>query len=204
MKNMKKIILASSSPRRKELLQLIQLPFIVHPSEVDEHIEEPLAPDKMVEELALRKAMDIAKNYHEGIVIGADTIVVLDNEILGKPKNQADAYGMLSRLQGRAHEVYSGIAIIDAATLYKKVTHQKTKVFMKPLTEDEINYYIETKEPMDKAGSYGIQGIGAMIIEGIEGDYFNVVGLPVSLLAQELHHFGIHIMKQYVHPKSDA
>lgn len=201
---MNKIILASSSPRRKELLQLIHLPFTVHPSDVDENISEPLPPNKMVEELAYRKAADIAKNYHEGIVIGADTIVVLDDEILGKPKNVDDAFAMLTRLQGRTHEVYSGIAIIDAATEKNKVTHQKTKVVMKPLTEEEITLYINTKEPMDKAGSYGIQGIGAMLIEGIEGDYFNVVGLPVSLLTQELQHFGIHIMKQYVHPKSDA
>jgi len=192
---MKEIILASSSPRRKELLELVNIPFKVHPSDVNEEIDQPLPPNKVVEELALRKAKDIAKNYQQEIIIGADTIVVLSNEILGKPCNEQEAHQMLSKLQGRVHEVYSGVAVIDSKTGETVVSHRVTKVHMQSLTDEQIKAYIETKEPMDKAGSYGIQGIGAIFIEQIEGDYFNVVGLPLSLLTNILKRFEIDVIK---------
>lgn len=191
---MKKIILASSSPRRKELLELIGIPFIVDPSQAEEIIDELLTPKEVVESLALLKAKDVAKRYPEGIIIGADTIVVLDNEILGKPVSHADAFNSLQKLQGKAHQVYSGVAIINAKTNQSCVCHQATKVFMSPLNEAEIHHYIATGEPMDKAGSYGIQGIGAVFIEKIEGDYFNVVGLPLSLLRKQLKDFQINLV----------
>ena len=195
---MEKIILASSSPRRKELLDLLGIPFIVHPSSKEEDFNNDDLPVVVVEKLALMKAGDIALHYNEGIVIGADTIVVLDNHILGKPDNEEEAFFMLKRLQGEVHQVYSGVAIVNAKTKESLVSHRMTKVYMKHLNDEEINWYIKTKEPMDKAGSYGIQGIGAIFIDKIEGDFFNVVGLPLSLLADLLKSFEANI----IHPKS--
>ncbi|GBF09992.1 MULTISPECIES: Maf family protein [Tepidibacillus] len=199
---MEKIILASSSPRRREILELIGISFLVHPSDVDESYNESNSPEDIVKQLATRKAMDIASYYQEGIIIGADTIVVLDGQILGKPKDEEDAFQMLNRLQGRSHQVFSGVAVVDAKTREVKASYQMTKVYMDPLSEEEIRLYIATKEPMDKAGSYGIQGFGAIFIEKIEGDYFNVVGLPVALLSTLLKDFGIQILKDMIHPKS--
>ncbi|MFX0558986.1 nucleoside triphosphate pyrophosphatase [Tepidibacillus infernus] len=199
---MEKIILASSSPRRREILELIGISFLVHPSDVDEGYNESNSPEDIVKQLATRKAMDIASYYQEGIIIGADTIVVLDGQILGKPKDEEDAFQMLNRLQGRSHQVFSGVAVVDAKTREVKASYQMTKVYMDPLSEEEIRLYIATKEPMDKAGSYGIQGFGAIFIEKIEGDYFNVVGLPVALLSTLLKDFGIQILKDMIHPKS--
>lgn len=199
---MNKIILASSSPRRKELLELIGISFTIHPSQVIEEVDEDLLPEQVVEQLALIKAKDVSSNYEEGIIIGADTIVVLDDEILGKPQNMDDAFQMLKRLQGRNHKVYSGVAIINVKSDQSLTSHQMTHVYMNSLTDEEIRLYIDTKEPLDKAGSYGIQGIGSLFIEKIEGDYFNVVGLPLSLLVQLLRSFGINVLSDLIHPKS--
>lgn len=201
---MEKIILASSSPRRKELLNLIGLSFEIHPSHADETISNELSPSEIVEQLALRKARDVADKYHEGYILGADTIVVLDEQVLGKPENVDDAFAMLKKLQGREHQVFSGIALIDKKTAKETVSHQVTKVFMKKLTDQEIEAYISTKEPMDKAGSYGIQGYGAMIIDRIDGDYFNVVGLPLSLLEQMFKLFNVNLIKDLLHSNSSV
>jgi len=194
---MKKIILASASPRRKELLELIGIPFSVVPSTAEEVIKEGLTPAEIVESLSLMKAQSVSDNLQDGLVIGSDTIVVLDGEILGKPLNEDDAFKTLQKLQGRAHYVFSGVAVIEAETGRKKVSHQVTKVYMCELTDEEIADYIATKEPMDKAGSYGIQGLGAINIEKIEGDFFNVVGLPLALLKTLLNYFDIKIMRDY-------
>lgn len=194
MKQEKMLILASSSPRRKELLQTLGLPFIIQSSDVDETTDPGMQPQEIVEELALRKARKIASGLTEGVVLGSDTIVVLNGEILGKPVDDEDAYRMLHALQGCEHTVYSGIALIDAKSGQSEVAHSRTQVRIRPLAPDEIRAYIATREPMDKAGSYAIQGIGATLVDGIEGDYFTVVGLPLRLTAAMLSRFGIQVL----------
>ena len=194
----RKIILASSSPRRQELLQNLGLEFQIHPSGTDETVDDGLKPFEMVELLAERKANDVARLYSGGLVIGSDTIVVVDEQVLGKPADQQQAFQMISSLKGRSHHVYSGLAIIDAATGECKRGHVKTRVHMRDISDQEIKDYIMTGEPMDKAGAYAIQGLGSIFITGIEGDYFSVVGLPVQLLADYLEQFGIPILKQYL------
>ncbi|MGG3886518.1 Maf family protein [Brevibacillus panacihumi] len=194
MKQEKMLILASSSPRRKELLQTLGLSFSIQSSDVDETTDPGMQPQEIVEELALRKARKVASGLTEGVVLGSDTIVVLNGEILGKPVDDEDAYRMLHALQGCEHTVYSGIALIDAESGQSEVTHSRTQVRIRPLAPDEIRAYIATREPMDKAGSYAIQGIGATLVEGIEGDYFTVVGLPLRLTASMLSRFGIQVL----------
>lgn len=194
MKTNKSLILASSSPRRKELLQTLGFSFTVQTSDVDETTAPGLSPRQVVEELAIRKAKAVASGLSEGVIIGSDTIVVLDDEILGKPADEADAFRMLSSLQGRRHTVFSGVALIDAATGRTEVAYSQTQVQIRPLTDAEITAYIATREPMDKAGSYAIQGIGSTIVETIAGDYFTVVGLPLCLTANMLTRFGISVL----------
>ncbi|UQZ86747.1 Septum formation protein Maf [Paenibacillus konkukensis] len=195
----KKLILASSSPRRQELIRSLMLPYEIRVSDVNEDTEPGLSPAGIVEQLSSRKAAAVCEMYkqenkREGIVIGSDTIVVLDGAVLGKPKDKEDALRMLTALQGRAHRVYSGVACIDLESGQEAVSHQVTLVYMKPLTRSQLERYIDTGEPMDKAGSYAIQGLGATIVERIEGDYFNVVGLPLSLLSDMLNGFGIAVI----------
>ncbi|ATF12408.1 septum formation inhibitor Maf [Brevibacillus sp. HB1.2] len=188
------LILASSSPRRRELLQALGLSFTVITSDVDETTAEHLSASEVVEELSLRKAKEVASRLTEGVVLGSDTVVVLDGQILGKPVDEMDAYRMLSMLQGQEHTVYSGVALIDVETGRAEVSHSLTHVRIRALTEQEIKSYIATGEPMDKAGSYAIQGIGATIVEGITGDYFTVVGLPLGLTSTLLTRFGMPIL----------
>jgi septum formation protein len=188
------IILASSSPRRRELLQGLGIAFSIRNSDVDETTAPDMAPQEIVESLALRKAREIAKQESDGLVIGADTIVVLDGRVLGKPVDEADAFRMLKSLQGRDHTVYSGIAIIDVKSGREEVAHRSTLVHIRALSDHEIRSYIATREPMDKAGSYAIQGIGATIVDEIKGDYFTVVGLPLNLAAAMLARFGVQIL----------
>jgi septum formation protein len=193
-KKQRPIILASGSPRRKELLAGLGLEFTVRPSDVDEEIQGSYSPAEIVTLLAQRKADAIAQEVKEGLIIGSDTIVVLNEEVLGKPKNEADAFSMLTTLQGNVHTVYSGVVVIDAETGLFKAGYQSTKVKLRPINDIEIRQYIATKEPMDKAGAYAIQGLGATLVEGIEGDYFTVVGLPLLLTAQFLQKFGVHVL----------
>ena len=178
-------ILASGSPRRKELLELMGLEFKVIVSQADEDsVSKDLKPELYVQELALLKASATAKEVlhnKNAVIISADTIVTLDGQILGKPKDEDDAFNMLSKLSGREHEVYTGIS--DGKAVCGKV---RTKVKFKDLSDDKIRGYINSGEPMDKAGAYGIQGLGSLLIEKIDGDYFNVVGLPISALADTL------------------
>lgn len=194
MKTKTALVLASSSPRRRELLHTLGIPFIVQTSDVDETTAPGLSPREVVEELAVRKAQVVASTLTEGVVLGSDTIVVLEGQILGKPADEADAFHMLSMLQGREHTVYSGVALIDVASGRVEVSHSHTQVRIRPLSQTEIESYIATHEPMDKAGSYAIQGIGATIVEGITGDYFTVVGLPLCLTANMLSRFGITVL----------
>lgn len=190
-----KIILASSSPRRKELLEGLGLKFTIDTDGiVEETFSEGIEPKKIVEMLALRKALAVASKYQDGIVIGSDTIVVLDDMILGKPITDEDALSMLMKLQGRTHHVYTGVAVINADTGEQNIMHDKTEVDFRSINKDEALRYIATGEPKDKAGSYAIQGLGAIFISGIRGDYNNVVGLPLFKLAKILHIYGINLL----------
>lgn len=180
------IILASQSPRRKELMGLFGIPFTVRVADIDETMDPAKAPYDEVARVSRLKALAVSRDKTD-IVIAADTIVVLDNQVLGKPADENDAFSMLSRLSGRSHRVMTGLTVLQGD---KIITHTEvTEVFFRPLTEKEILAYIETKEPMDKAGSYGIQQKGALFVEKINGDYFNVVGLPVCRLGQILEEF---------------
>ena len=180
-----KLILASASPRRRELLSMLGWDFKVEVSNADENIDKTLQPDLFTQELALLKAADVAKkhaNEKNTLVIGADTIVYLDGEILGKPKDNTDAKRMLTAMSGKEHFVYSGICVIDTSTAKAECRCVKTAVKFCTLSERQIDDYVSTGEPLDKAGAYGIQGKAAVLVEGINGDYFNVVGLPLATL----------------------
>ncbi len=190
------LILASASPRRKELLSNLNIDFKVIKSNVQEFVDEKEKPSIIAMGLSLQKAIDVANKIDEkDIIIGADTIVVLDKEILGKPENERDAFNMLKKLSGKYHEVITGISIIRISDHKKIVDYEVTKVKMRELDDDMIMRYIKTKEPLDKAGAYGIQGYGSLLVEKIEGDYFNVVGLPIGKLGKILYrHFCINII----------
>jgi septum formation protein len=190
------VILASQSPRRRELLgQMGISDFIVRPARGEERIDQGLPPEKLVEVLSRQKAEEILSTAQpEDVVIGADTVVVIDGQVLGKPKDQQQAVEMLTRLSGRAHTVYTGVTVAQGTRLVTE--HEATQVRFRPLTQREIRAYVATGEPMDKAGAYGIQHYGALLVEGIDGDYFNVVGLPVCRLGQMLGQFGISPLKQ--------
>ncbi len=180
------IILASGSPRRKEILANTKLKFKVITSDIDETVLENEKPVQLVLRLALEKCMDVASKYSKDLVIGADTIVVLDNTILGKPKNEDEAFKMLSMLSDREHQVITGISIINLDNNKKIIDYVISNVKFKKLTEQDIRDYISTNEYKDKAGAYGIQGYGALLVEEIRGDYFNIVGLPISRLGDIL------------------
>jgi nucleoside triphosphate pyrophosphatase len=192
------LILASSSPRRQELVRALGLPVIVRPSHADENTPEGWPPARIVEELALRKARTVWESSQgtqdtPAVVVGSDTIVSIDGVILGKPRNEDDAAAMLSRLAGRSHEVFTGVCCIGLSDGETVVGHRKTVVRMRALTQEQIRRYIASGEPKDKAGSYGIQGLGAVLVDSLEGCYFNVVGLPLSLLAAQLENFGVSL-----------
>jgi len=177
------VILASQSPRRKELLGLFHIPFIIRVSEADETMDPALSAAEAVAQVSRRKAEAVAREADD-IVIAADTIVVCDREILGKPRNEEDASRMLHLLSGRDHQVMTGLTVLRGS-LCKTVT-EITDIHFRPLSDREIDAYIATKEPMDKAGSYGIQGGAALFAERLHGDYYNVMGLPVCRLGQLL------------------
>lgn len=182
-----KIILASASPRRKELLTLAGYEYEVVVSECEEILPEGITPDKAVEELARQKADDVFNRNLDCMIIAADTVVALGNTILGKPKNEADAFDMLSSLSGKRHTVYTGVCIKTSSKT--DIFHIATDVEFYNLNENEIRAYIATGEPMDKAGAYGIQGKGFVLVKGIHGDYFNVVGLPLAETVRHINEF---------------
>lgn len=195
MKGTKNIILASQSPRRSQLLKQINIPFTVQVSKVKEDMDSiEGTPEHKAQQLALMKARDVASTHKEGIIIGADTIVVLDNIIMGKPSGEKEAFLMLKRLNGRQHRVITGLAVIDAATGLTRVDHEVTLVSFKKVSDDVIKSYIATGEPYGKAGAYGIQGMGAVLVEKINGCYSNVVGLPLSKLSSMLEEFQIFVL----------
>lgn len=190
------IILASNSPRRKELLRQIGVVFTVDPADVDERVLPGETPEAYAARVALDKARVAAARAGTGLVIAADTIVVLDDEILGKPVDERDAERMLAMLSGRMHRVITGLAVVDEATGKTMTRAAVTKVWFRSLATQEIASYVTTREPLDKAGAYGIQGRGALLVDRIDGCYFNVVGLPLSLLGELLSAFGIDVTLQ--------
>ena len=177
---MEKIILASGSPRRKEILDKYNLNPLVIKSQVSEIINDEEAPEQIAMTLAFRKSIDVSRHYADYIVIGADTIVVYKDQVLGKPTDKEDAFRMLSLLSGKTHRVITGVSIIKESVGIKIVDYDTTYVKFKYLSEDRIRNYINTNEYADKAGSYGIQGLGGILVEKIDGCYFNVVGLPLT------------------------
>ena len=179
---MKKIILASASPRRRELLKLAGMPFSVDPANADESPMTGESPREHVRRLAILKAGTVAARHRKGLVLGADTVVVVDGMILGKPASKAEARRMLKLISGRTHYVLTGIALADAGTGRVVSAVDRTKVAVKPLSGKEIEDYVKTGEPMDKAGAYGIQGLFSVYVSGIRGCFFNVVGLPLPRL----------------------
>ncbi len=185
------IVLASGSPRRKELLETLGLDFSIVPAKGEEIAPEDAGPAETVMALAGAKAAEVAEGRPESLVIAADTIVWAEGKILGKPRDEADAKRMLHMLSDNTHEVYTGVAL-----RYKEksaVAAEKTKVFFRRLSDAEIDGYVLTGEPMDKAGAYGIQGRAALMVRRLEGDYFNVMGLPLCRLGQMLEEIGVHL-----------
>lgn len=178
-----KLVLASKSPRRSEILKNAGFDFVIRTADADETIAEGTNPEDAVVMLAARKAMAVERAKDE-VVLGADTIVVLDDKILGKPKDREDAFNMLRSLSGRVHSVFTGVcAISDKSSM---TFAEETKVEFYPLTDEEINTYIDSNDCYDKAGAYGIQGLASKFIRGIKGDYFNVVGLPISSVYKKI------------------
>ena len=185
------IILASQSPRRRELLAQMGVPqFEVVPALGEEIASPGLSPAQLVEVLSRQKAEEVAVQAGpDDVVIAADTVVAVDGAVLGKPRDPADAARMLSLLSGRAHTVYTGVTVRRGT--FSRTAHEATQVRFRPLTQSEISAYIATGEPMDKAGAYGVQGLGALLVERLDGDFFNVMGLPVLRLSRMLERFGV-------------
>lgn len=188
------IILASTSPRRKHLLKKLGVPFTIVASDFDEKFNPRFGPKKQAEFLSLQKAEIVAKRLKEGIVIGADTVVALENEIFGKPKDEKEAKTILKKLSGKMHLIVTGITIIDAKSKKRVTKSIETKVWFRHLTSSEISNYIQREKPFDKAGAYAMQDLGSIFIKKIEGDYFGAVGLPLFALAKELKKFGITVL----------
>ena len=188
------IILASQSPRRRELLgQMGISDFIIRPAQGEEKAAPGLSPAQLVEALSLQKGVEVAAASAPGdLVISADTVVAVDGRVLGKPHSREEAAAMLASLSGRTHTVYTGVTVCRDGDVLTE--HEATAVRFRSLTSGEIAAYVATGEPMDKAGAYGIQGYGALLVEGIEGDYCNVVGLPVCRLGRMLARFGVDVL----------
>ena len=188
------IILAAKSPRRAELMQQIGLPFTVCPADADESVTPELSPAEAVAEISKRKALAVRKMRDAGdVIVACDTVVALDHRIFGKPHTAEEAEAMLHLLSGRTHSVFSGLTVCCGTAVTSAV--ECTDVTFRTLSDAEITAYVKSGEPMDKTGAYGIQGLGAVLVERIAGDYFNVVGLPLCRLAQMLCPFGIRILK---------
>lgn len=192
---MKKIILASASPRRKALLEQVGLDFEVIPSDCEESIDLKLSPQDLAKKLSFEKAKSVADKNKNALVIGADTFIAYRDKIIGKPKDDEEAREILKLLQGSTHSVITGLTVIDSGTGKTVSDSIETKVHFKKLGDDEIEGYISAEEPIDKAGAYGIQALGAVLVDKIDGDYFNVVGLPLSLLHDVLKKFGINLLE---------
>jgi septum formation protein len=188
------IVLASSSPRRRELLERLGLKIVVDPSEIPEEHRSTMQPALLARDLSLRKAKLVASRHPNSVVIAADTFGVFRGIIMGKPESPTHAARMLALMSGDSHQVVTGFTIIDTA-MGKTVTDSViTKVHFRSLTKKEIEAYVSTGEPLDKAGAYAIQGLGALLVDRIEGDFYNVIGLPLSRLTEILKEFGVHVL----------
>jgi septum formation protein len=190
----RKIVLASSSPRRKELLEKIGLTFSIDPSDYDEKPPFDISPEGIAKVISLKKALKVAPKYPDAIIIAADTFGFFRGKIIGKPANPDEARSILMTLSGKSHRVITGYTILDTSNKQVTTHSAETRVYFKKLTQEEIDNYIKSGEPLDKAGAYGIQGLGSIIVKKIEGDYYNVMGLPLSALAESLKKFGINVL----------
>lgn len=186
------LILASASPRRKELLEKLNILFAIDPATGPETPPAGADVEETVKALSAAKALEVAGRHPGDVVIGADTVVELDGSLLGKPKDKKDAHEMLRTLSGREHRVYTGITVTDGITTLSQA--ERTRVFFREMTDREIEAYIATGEPMDKAGSYGYQGFAGLFVERIDGDFFNVVGLPLCRLGHMLETLGVILL----------
>lgn len=191
---MLKLILASQSPRRKELLGRLDIPFDIIPAQGEEIMNHSLSPAQLVESLAQQKAQEIFQQHPDALVLGADTLVALGDQVLGKPKDKQEAFAMITALQGQTHRVYTGVCLMSQEKTL--VFSQEAKVTMCHLSPEQVQYYIDQGESLDKAGGYGIQGVGASFVQGIQGDFFNIMGLPLSAVAQALGDFGLGLFAQ--------
>lgn len=191
---MKKIILASSSPRRKEILSKAGLDFKIIVSDYEENLNLNLSPKELAKHLSKEKAKNVAKKCKNSVIIGADTFVVLGNDLLGKPRNKETAKKMLKRVSGQTVDILTGFTIMDSDSKKSTSKAVRTKVYINNLSEEEIKNYVATGEPLDKAGAFAIQELGAVFIKKIEGDFFNVMGLPLYKLCEELKKFEITIL----------
>ncbi len=180
------------------MLEKIGLKFEVEPGDCEEIVDTDLEPHEMVRKLSREKAEAVVQKHRSGVIIAADTIVLIDGKILGKPKSPAEAKKMLRALSGKSHAVITGYTIIDTAERRMLSKAVETKVYIRKLNTAEIDAYVKSGEPLDKAGAYGIQGLGSVFVEKIEGDYFNVVGLPLSTLAESLKEFGVDVWENWL------
>jgi septum formation protein len=194
MTTVKKLILASSSPRRKQLLEQIGLEFEIHPSDIEEILDPALNPREQVESLSQQKATVVASKFKNAIILAADTMVALDGEVYGKPKDRDDAIRMLKKFSGGTHSIVTGFTIIDTETKKSVTKSTETKVWFREMNEKEIESYIEKEKPFDKAGAYAIHELASVFVEKVEGDFFGGVGLSVYLVAEELKKFGIEVL----------
>jgi septum formation protein len=194
MSERKKIVLASSSPRRKELLSLTGLKFLVDAGDYEEKMASSISPRALARRLSLGKAVAVSHKYTDALIIAADTFIVFRGNLLGKPHTRREAIRMLHTLSGNVHSVVTGFTILDTASGKKRSRSVETRVRFRKLTSREILAYVTTKEPLDKAGGYAIQGLGSLLIREIEGDYFNVIGLPLAAVAETLKGFNVCVM----------
>jgi septum formation protein len=192
--NRTKLVLASSSPRREDILKQLKLKFTIVPGKIDESKYTETDPEKLVKKLALEKAKSVSDLVEDALIIAADTVVVYENEILGKPEDSEEAKEQLKLLSGKEHQVMTGIAVLSSETGELYVENNITFVKMLNISDEKIEKYVNTGEPLDKAGSYGIQGFGGLFVEGIKGSYYSVVGLPIHQLAEILDKFNYGIL----------
>jgi septum formation protein len=188
------IILASASPRRKELLEKIALTFKVEPSDFHEDLTSGVKPEELVIDISRGKARAVAAKYPDALIIAADTIGVIRGRIFGKPINALEAVKMLAMLSGKSHRVITGLTVLDSKTQKLISKTVETRVYFKKLSDAEISRYVASGEPLDKAGAYAIQGLGSLLVEKIHGDYYNVMGLPLNALSQILQEFGVRLL----------
>ena len=191
---MKEIVLASSSPRRKELLEKLGMKFKVDPAGDEEKLALDLEPHSLAKKISMEKARSVAARHKDAVIIAADTFGLLEGHFLGKPSNEEAARKMLRALSGRSHQVITGFTVMDTRTGKTVSKSVETTVYIRQLTGAEIDAYVKTGEPLDKAGAYAIQGLGAVLVERIEGDYYNVIGLPLSALSEALKEFGVKVL----------